>query len=567
MAKKSTITSDVNMFFNRLRGQDTLRKSNSLTILDTPQTEKERLTKQKIQSVVNFVKTKTWQRRHVEYFEEYRRMVNTFPIIKAAIDIYGEEVTVKNTDGFVFSIKSDDKKLKEELEQLFFKTLNMNTLAYKIVRHMCQFGNVYGNLRARPKEGVTDIIFLPPEAIIRDHMYDPSNIDNYRFVWYGAGGGSIFEPWEIVHWRNSEDIEMEPYGTSILRSVLDTWRRVVLIREALVVYRITRAPSKLLFKIDTTGLTAEEANRFAQEMKKEITKKPLVNPQTGEIDFKYNPISIDENYFIPVQEGSPSDIQVLEGASNLDAIEDYKIIKDDLFAGLKIPKSFLTFEEDLSNKAALSEEDIRFAKTTQRIQSEFVEGILHIALVHLFLKGYSKADLQNFEIEMNNPSVASEKRKLELVEQRINIAKAAWDPNNPSLNLISYVDVLKTVLKFSDEEIEQTIRAQFAEKKIAWRLQQLYNNGIYEEPEIEKKLAELKGLGIENNEMPTGFEGLSFSASTFTETVKKKIDEEIKEILTPVKASVTKKHINTLLESSGSLIQNLHQAKKDFGLE
>lgn len=566
MAKKNTISSDINMFFNRLRGQDTLRKSDSLTILDVPQTEKERLVKQKIQSVVNYVKTKTWQRRHVEYFEEYRRMVNTFPIIKAAIDIYGEETCAKNTDGFIFTIKSDDKNIKEELEHLFFKVLNMNTMGFKIVRHMCQFGNVYGNLRARPKEGVTDIIFLPPEAIIRDHMYDPSNIDNYRFVWYGAGGGSVFEPWEIVHWRNSEDIEMEPYGSSILRPILDTWRRVVLIREALVIYRITRAPSKLMFKIDTTGLTADEAYRFAQEMKKEITKKPLVNPQTGEIDFKYNPMSIDENYFIPVQEGSPSDIQVLEGASNLDAVEDYKIIKDDLFAGLKIPKSFLSFEEDLSNKAALSEEDIRFAKTIQRIQSEFIEGLLHIALVHLFLKGYSKSDLENFTIEMNNPSIASEKKKLELLKERIEIAKAAWDPSNGSLNLMSYVDVLKSILKFTNEEVEQTIRTQFAEKKIAWRLQQLYTNGTYEEPEVEKKLAELKGLGVKDGEMPTGFEGLNFDASTFMEAVRKKIDEEIKEVLTPVKATPTKKHINTLLESSGNLVQNLQQSKKDFGL-
>jgi hypothetical protein len=359
---------------------------------------------------------------------------------------------------------------------------------------------------------------------------------------------------------------MEPYGSSILRPILDTWRRVVLIREALVIYRITRAPSKLMFKIDTTGLTADEAYRFAQEMKKEITKKPLVNPQTGEIDFKYNPMSIDENYFIPVQEGSPSDIQVLEGASNLDAVEDYKIIKDDLFAGLKIPKSFLSFEEDLSNKAALSEEDIRFAKTIQRIQSEFIEGLLHIALVHLFLKGYSKSDLENFTIEMNNPSIASEKKKLELLKERIEIAKAAWDPSNGSLNLMSYVDVLKSILKFTNEEVEQTIRTQFAEKKIAWRLQQLYTNGTYEEPEVEKKLAELKGLGVKDGEMPTGFEGLNFDASTFMEAVRKKIDEEIKEVLTPVKATPTKKHINTLLESSGNLVQNLQQSKKDFGL-
>src|SRR5690606_20486690 len=134
-------------------------------------------------------------------------------------------------------------------------------------------------------------------------------------------------------------------------------------------------------------------------------------------------------------------------------------------------KSFLTFEEDLSNKAALSEEDCRFAKTIQRLQSEYVEGLLHIGIVHLFLKGCSQEEMESFTIEMNNPSIASEKKKLELLQARLDIAKSAWDYNNSGLNLMSYSDVLKSILKFTDAEIEATIKSQFNEKKIAWRLE------------------------------------------------------------------------------------------------
>ena len=559
--------SDVGAFFDRIRGQDRIRKSDSLIVLNTPQTDRERQVKQKISSIVQYVRNKTWTRRHVEFFEEYRRMVATFPIIKAGIDIYAEEIVSKNSDGAIFTLKCDNKHVKDLLEECFFKNLSLNSKAFKTVRQMCQFGNAYAYLVTRPKDGVTDMIFLPPEAMIREHMYDPSNLENYRFTWYGAGGGALFEPWEIVHWKNGEDIEMEPYGSSILRPIVDTWRRVVLIREALVIYRITRAPSKLLFKIGTDGLTGTEAFAFAQEMKKEIQKKPLTNPQTGEIDFKYNPMSIEENFFMPVYEGSPSDVQVLEGAGNLDAVEDYKIIKDDLFAGLKIPKSWLTFEEDLSNKAALGEEDIRFAKTVQRLQSEFVEGLLHIGVVHLFLKGCSQEEMESFTIEMNNPSIASEKRKLELIQARLDIAKSAWDSNNNGLNLMSYTDVLKSILKLTDSEIEATIKAQFVEKKIVWRLEQLRTTGTYSEPDIEKQLAKMRGLtGDSDGKGPTGFDSLTFEGDQLQEIMSKKIDKEISEIISPVKGSASSKMVRQLTESSNELMKNLKKAKKDFGI-
>lgn len=566
MADNKREQSDVSSFFDRLKGQDRIRKSDSLIVLNTPQTDRERQVKQKITSVVQYVKNKTWSRRHIEFFEEYRRMCATFPIIKSGIDIYAEELCAKNSDGQIFTIKSDNKHVKKLLEECYFKNLSLNAKGFKVARMMCQFGNAFGYLITRPKDGVTDIVFLPPEAIIREQMYDPANLESYRFTWYGAGGGAVYEPWEIVHWKNGEDIEMEPYGSSILRPIVDTWRRVVLIREALVIYRITRAPSKLLFKIGTDGLSGEEAYQFAQNMKKEIQKKPLVNPQTGEIDFKYSPMSVEENIFMPVYEGSPSDVQVLEGAGNLDAVEDYKIIKDDIFAGLKIPKSWLSFEEDLSNKSALGEEDIRFAKTIQRLQSEFIEGLLHIGMVHLFLNGCSQEEMQSFTIEMNNPSIASEKKKLELVQARLEIAKAAWDYNNPGLNLMSYVDVLKTVLKFTDAEIEATIKSQFNEKKISWRLEQLRTSGFYEEPDLEKRIAGMRGLtGDPEGKTPEAFKGITFEGDTLLEVMKKKIDEEISEIIKPVSASPTKKQVRQLIEGS-DLIKNLKKSRKDFGM-
>ena len=564
MPNNNRFGTDVGSFMDRLRGKERVTTGDKgINILPAPETEREKQVKQKVFYISQYIRNKTYTRRHVEFFDEYRRMATTFPIIKAGLDIYAEEATAKNQKGDIITIKSSNKKVKKMLEDCFFKNLKINTRGKLIIREFCKFGNTYAYITARPKSGVTGLVFLPPDALIREQLFNPDNLQEYRFIWYGGGGAATFEPWEIVHWKNIEDIETEPYGSSILRPIVDTWRRVVLIREALVIYRITRAPSKLLFKIASDGMTGEEAYKFAQEMKKEVNKKPLVNPETGEIDFKYNPLSIEENIYVPITQDSASDVTVLEGASNLDAVEDYKIIKDDLFAGLKIPKSFLSFEEDLSNKASLGEEDIRFAKTIQGIQSEFIEGLLQIGLVHLFLCGCSQEEMQDFTIEMANPSAGSEKRKWEIMQAKVDVASKLWDSNQNGLNFMSYVDVLKTVFKFTDEEIQQTIKSQFSEKKLAWRLQQLRENGFYEEPEIDKLMTNMNDLtGGMAPEKINVFNSLGFEGKTFSEILKKKVDKELLEMIgPPVEMQPETKQI-VLVE--GSLKKNLNLIRREM---
>jgi len=483
--------------------------------------------------------------------------------------IISHNCTITNKEGNIISIECSDNKIKKELEELFFETLKINTKGSLITREICKFGNCYAYISVREGDGVVDLTFLPPETIVREQMYDPQNIDLYRFLWLGASGGSsYYEPWEIVHWKNVEDIEMEPYGVSILRCILDTYRRVILMREALVVYRITRAPQKLLFKIATDGMGGAEAMQYAQEIKKQVSKKSLVDPKTGELDFKHNFINIEENYFMPTSEGSPTDVSVLDGASNLDAVEDYKIIKDDLFAGLKIPKAYLTFDEDINAKATLSAEDARFSRVIKRVQSQLIEGLVHVGVVHLFSKGYSKKELQSFKIKMESPSTVDEKARNEILIARLDLAKSAWDANNNSLNLMSYVDVLRTVLNFSTEEIKQTIKSQMIEKKIMWRLQQLRENGVYIDPELDQKLAIMKGLTGESNSenQPKGFDALEFEGESLTETVKRKIDEELGDLIKPTEGKASIQQVN-LFEDHGEMFKSAMQTKKDLGTD
>lgn len=438
--------------------------------------------KRKIGGLVQYTRFKASNTQHTIQFDEYRRMCNTFPVIKAAIDIYAEEICNEDSEGNIVSVHSPSKKVKKYLEELIFENLKMNTYGYLVVREMKKMGNVYGYMVIDQKFGVVDIIYLPPETIFKETIPDEHGLYSFPQEWgYRWSGGNMFKDYELVHWKNIEDLESEPYGVSALRSIVDTWRRVVLMREALIIYRITRAPQRLLFKVDTTGLDGEAAEQLVEDQKRAINDKRLVDPETGLIDFTYNPVSIEENLYIPVTDTSNNDVTPLEGASNMADIEDYKIIYDDIFAGLKIPKSFLTFEEGLSNKAALAEEDIRFAKTTQKGQREFLEGLTHICLVHLAVKGCTREEMESFTLKMNNPSIASEVQKQELLKSRLEVANAAWDKDAAGLNLLSYVDVLRDVLKFSDTDIERIIKNQFIEKRLNWKLKKVNDIGFYNE--------------------------------------------------------------------------------------
>lgn len=613
----------------------------------------------------------------------------------------------KDTDGNVLKIITDDKDVKKALKECFFDNLKINSQSYLLVKEFLKFGNLFCFINTRRGVGVTDLIHLPPEAMRIQLLQNAENLDSFKFHWYGNGGGLQFEPWEVVHFKNIEDIEMQPYGVSILRPVVDTWRRIILIREALVIYRITRAPQRFLYKIDTTGMDPDAALKFAEEMKKSLDKKTLINPQTGEIDWKFNPISITENVYMPTFEGDVGGVEILQGASNMEELEDYKIIKDDLFAGLLIPKSYLTFEEDLclrsnteiltnegvrkikeiadtfntdkklyalscnkhgiitagkilncwatkkvseiykihinngkfiactrnhpflkddmtymaaeelkigdklkgihekdyfvnnveiiqledeewvydleveeyhnfavsagvfvhnSNKAALSQEDLRFNNAIKQYQSYFIEGLLHIALVHLHVNGFSEDDLQSFSLEMNSNSTLAEKTRNELLQQRLDLAAAALN-DQYGMSLMSFTQVLKEILKFTDEEIAKTFKDQLIEKKIIWRLAQLKEQGFYDEPEQEKKKAMMKGMNTDEDV----FSGLKLESSQTLPIVKsilmEKLDNEIRHLTRNPKAQATKRQIDLAIHTAESLMEsNRKKTMSDMGL-
>lgn len=418
-------------------------------------------------NIKNLSKYRNVSQADFQNYNEYMIMDSTYPIIKAALDIYSEEATSENFDGKVLTIHSDNQKIKDELENLFYKVLKLNYNSHLYIRNTCKYGNTYCLIDCDDINGVKELIYLRNS----DVRINPYNLQDDALSYYYFG--QQIEPWQIVHWRNIEDLETFPYGVSTLRPIVETWRRVVLMREALIIYRITRAPSRYLFKIDVTGLEPEEAERMVNDIQKETTKQPHIDFKAGSLNQQSGVVGIEENIYVPIDENSQTSVETLEGASNLDQVEDYKIIKDDLFAGLKIPKAWLSFEEELNSKSTLAGEDSRFSRTTQKIQRQYIEGLTQIASVHLYHLGYSEDDVENFEIKMYHPNTALKEAQLEMLKSKIELFKEVWDKDNEGLNPMSFTEASKSILDFSQEEVKKMIKQQFDEKKIIGKIKKV----------------------------------------------------------------------------------------------
>jgi hypothetical protein len=191
----------------------------------------------------------------------------------------------------------------------------------------------------------------------------------------------------------------------------------------------------------------------------------MVQPGTGNMDFKYNPMAVDEDFFIPRRNDKNSAIETLPGASNLDQIGDIEYLQAKLFAALKIPKAYLTFDDKINAKATLSSEDFRFARTINRLQQAVLATLTNIAVVHLYAIGFrDKEHLTGFELELTNPSTQSELEKMEILQSKAQTFTTMW--NEQTMSPISYVWGMQNIFDFSEEEIKTILQQQFLEGKM-----------------------------------------------------------------------------------------------------
>jgi len=391
-------------------------------------------------------------------FKDYESM-DSDPIISSALDIYSDESTMKGQYGKVIDVKTDNENIKEILNNLFYDIMNIEFNLWPWVRNMVKYGDFFLHLDISEKYGITNVVPLSPYEVIRAEGEDPENPYYTKFYLESIEGahpyfgqksskGKIeFENFQIAHFRLANDSNFLPYGKSMVESTRKIWKQLTLMEDAMLIHRIMRAPSKRVFKIDIGNIPPNEVDNYMQRIINKMKKTPIMDETTGEYNLKYNMQNLTEDFFMPVRGGdSGTEINELSGI-DYDSTEDIEYLKNKLLASLRVPKAFLGFDENVGGKATLAAEDVRFARTIERIQRIIVSELTKIAVVHLYSQGYTDEDLVNFELELASPSTMYEQEKIELFGQKVSLARDMIQDK-----ILPYNWVYDNVFNFSDKE-------------------------------------------------------------------------------------------------------------------
>ena len=352
------------------------------------------------------------QRRNERYmdFDQMEYM----PEIASTMDIYADEMTTYSELRPMLNISCPNEEIKAVLDILFDSILNLKYNLFGWARTMCKYGDFFLYLEIDDKYGVQSVIALPSSEVERLEGQDSTNPNYIQYQWNSAG--MTFENWQIAHFRNLGNDKYAPYGTSILEPARRIWRQLTLMEDAMMAYRVVRSSERRVFKIDVGGIPPQDVEQYMQKIVTNLKRHSVIDKSTGRVDLRYNPMSIEEDYFLPVRPGTATTIESLAGAQNITQIDDIKYLRDKLFSALKIPQAYLAMGEGAAeDKTTLAQKDIRFARTIQRLQRVIIAELTKIGIIHLYTLGFRGDDLLSFTLSLNNPSKIAELQELSLI--------------------------------------------------------------------------------------------------------------------------------------------------------
>jgi hypothetical protein len=429
----------------------------------------------------------------LQLFRDYDMMDND-AIIASVLDIYADESTIKDEYGQILGIKSGNNNVKEILHNLFYDILNIDFNLWPWVRNMCKYGDFFLYLDIHEDYGIVNVVPLSVYETMRVEGEDITNPFSVKFKLQNDFlqlGKVELDNYEVAHFRLLADTNFLPYGKAMIENGRRVWKQLQLMEDAMLIHRIMRAPDKRKFLVDVGNIPPNEIDQFMNRLVEKMKKTPLVDPKTGDYNLRYNMMNITEDFYLPVRgKDSGTDIQTMQGLS-FNAIEDIEYLRKKLMAAFKVPKSFIGYEEDLSGKATLASEDVRFARTIERIQRIMVSELTKIAIIHLYVQGFRDEDLIDFEITISSPSIIYEQEKISLWNEKLALATTV-----ASSKLLSEDWAYKHVFEMSEEEIqtermniESDIRRQSELKRIEMQISQppidAQGSGVAVEPQMD----------------------------------------------------------------------------------
>jgi hypothetical protein len=413
-----------------------------------------------------FQKALQYEAARLPAYIDYEGM-EYYPIISSALDLFMEECTTIGLNGKMLNINSNKERIKLLLEDFFYNTIDINVNLPFWVRNTVKYGDNFVLLYGERKKGISHVKQLVNYEIERiERVQNGKPIIKFK----ERMTGDEFNVFEIAHFRLLGDDKYLPYGSSVLNKVRRVFRQLVMAEDAMLTYRIIRAGEKKVFKIDVGNIDEDDIEDYIYKVATKFKKVAQVSPNDGQIDYRFNILGNDEDYFIPVRNANTATgVDTLPGASNLDQIQDIEYLRDNLFIGLGIPKPFLSFQDAAGGGKNLAQYDIRFAKKINRIQQAIIQELNKMAMIHLYLLGYSGEDLNSFTLTLTNPSTQAEQLKAELFREKAQ-TYTELTRGEGGIAAMSHTNAKRILFNMSDREIVEDLKQQKMEKVVMQEL-------------------------------------------------------------------------------------------------
>ena len=418
-------------------------------------------------------------------------IMDTDAIIASALDIVAEECTLKNDLGEVLQIRSNNEDIQKSLYNLFYDVLNIEFNLWAWIRQMCKYGDFFLKLEISEKFGVYNVLPIAAYHMEREEGYDKENPFAIQFKYspdgfytggsgyYNVAGtdrknqpGIYFDNYEVAHFRLLTDNNYLPYGRAYIEPARRLFKQYTLMEDAMLIHRIVRSPDKRVYYLNVGSIPPNEVENFMQKTISTMKRTPFIDQETGQYNLKYNQQNLLEDYFIPVRNGDQvTKIDTLPGLQYA-GIEDVTYLRDKLFAALRVPKAFMGYEKDLTGKATLAAEDIRFARTIDRIQRITLSELYKIALVHLYTQGYTAEELTNFELHLTTPSIIYDQEKIALLTQKVELAQKIMESK-----LLPTDWIYDNIFHLSQDQYDEYRDLTVEDAKREFRMKQITDEG------------------------------------------------------------------------------------------
>ena len=465
-----------------------------------------------------------YQTLRPQLYSEYDSM-DTDAIIASALDIIADESTLKNDQGDVLAIKSSDENIQKILYNLFYDVLNIEFNLWPWIRNMCKYGDFFLKLEIAEKFGVYNVIPYTAFHIERlegqdkenptevKFRFDPDGVSASDYGYYNVpnqpnGSSILFDNYEIAHFRLLTDMNFIPYGRSYIEPARKLFKQYTMMEDAMLIHRIVRAPEKRIFYMNVGSIPPNEVDAFMEKTVSKLKRTPYLDQNTGEYNLKYNMQNLLEDYYIPVRGNDASTKIDTANGLQWNGIEDVNYLRDKLFAALKVPKAFMGYDENTDGKATLAAQDIRFARTIERIQRIMVSELTKIALVHLYTQGYRDESLANFELSLTTPSIIYDQERIALMKEKMDLATQMVDSK-----LFPSDYIYDHIFHLSEDQYDEYRDLVREDTKRKFRLDQIESEG--NDPQETGKsygtphdLASLYGQGRMESDpanIPTGY--------------------------------------------------------------